>query len=64
MMYPTVFLKPVVLSEGTVRKLYVSFCVLAGRPFGYRIDRHAIISLPASRMNCSVLSMLVLPCAG
>jgi GGDEF domain-containing protein len=44
LLYPAVYLQPVVLSGGALSKLFVGFCVLAGLLFGYLIDRHALIA--------------------
>ena len=44
LMYPTVFLQPVTLSGGAVRKMFVGFCVLAGLLFGYLLDRYFLIN--------------------
>jgi GGDEF domain-containing protein len=44
LVYPTVFLQPVTLGGGTVQKLFVGFCVLAGLLFGYLLERHFLIT--------------------
>jgi hypothetical protein len=43
LVYPSVFLQPVTLGGGTVRSLFVGFCVLAGLLFGYLLERYALI---------------------
>ena len=43
LVYPSVFLQPVTLGGGTVRRLFVGFCVLGGLLFGYLLERYALI---------------------
>lgn len=44
LMYPTVFADPVILSGGTLRKFFFSFCALAILLVGYLVDRQIEIS--------------------
>ena len=44
LVYPSLFLQPVILGGGTVRSLFVGFCVLGGLFFGYLLERHFLIT--------------------
>ena len=44
LVYPSLFLQPVMLAGGTVRKLFVGFCVLASLLFLYLLERHFLIT--------------------